>query len=270
MTITRGSILVGAALLMAGASGVSAADLYGESIKDAGYVPQAAAGPSWYFRVDGGYASHDGPTLVENGIFDLTRTSYDDTWTVGGGIGTYFSRNVRGDITIDYRFESDIKGTLPDPLADLPGTRTFGLASTVVLANLYYDFDIGSRIKPYVGVGLGFVHHSTKSGIVEDDCGCTGTIESDSNFHVAGALMAGFSARLFGRTEVAGSTKDGPVYVENARNLYLDVGYRFLYLGETATGPVVADVNGTPVSRDPEVEDLHAHEFRVGLRYDFR
>jgi len=69
----------------------------------------------------------------------------------------------------------------------------------------------------------------------------------------------------------AGGIKDGPVAVSAGRNLYLDVGYRFLYLGETATGEVTMnDATGTQVSRDPTVEDIHAHEVRVGLRYDLR
>ena len=68
-----------------------------------------------------------------------------------------------------------------------------------------------------------------------------------------------------------GGIKDGPVAVDSGRGLYLDVGYRFLYLGETATGPVsLTNTSGTIVSRDPTVEDIHAHEFRVGLRYDLR
>ena len=84
--------------------------------------------------------------------------------------------------------------------------------------------------------------------------------------------MAGFSAKLRGGESVQeGSFKDAPVQGSSGRNLYLDVGYRFLYLGETATGPVtLINTAGTLVSRDPTVEEIHAHEFRVGLRYDLR
>ena len=59
--------------------------------------------------------------------------------------------------------------------------------------------------------------------------------------------------------------------------LSFDAGYRFLYLGEAQTGPVNATYTapvagghagaGT-VSQDPLVEDIHAHQFRLGLRYD--
>ena len=172
---------------------------------------------------------------------------------------------------------SDAEGTLADPLATLEGVRRFGLSSTVALANIYYDFDNRSRFTPYVGVGLGFVHHSTKDGAVDSGClgTCTATIEGNSSWHVAAALMAGVSVNLLGHREQAmTSIKDAPVYTTSAgRALLLDVGYRFLYLGETQTGPVTFNCGGPcaqTVSDDPTVESVHAHEIRVGLRYNLR
>jgi opacity protein-like surface antigen len=257
MTSRRGAWLAGTALLLGSIAGAQAADLnYGGSIKDGGYAaPMMAPEPRLYFRVDGGYAFHDDPVMVEAGIYDLTETSIDDTWTIGGGVGMYFSRNVRADITVDHRFSADAQGNLADHAATLEGVRRFGMSSTVALANVYYDFDTRSGFTPYLGVGLGFVRHSTKSGTVEDPCGaCSGIIDGASSTHVAAALMAGFSVALRDR-------------------LALDAGYRFLYLGETATGPVrfTGTAPGDPaVSDDPTVESIHAHEFRVGLRYNVR
>ena len=128
---------------------------------------------------------------------------------------------------------------------------------------------MGGRFSPYLGVGLGFTHNTTSSGTVTDPCGClTGTIAGDSNTHVAGAAMAGFSMKLRGGEQaVQGSFKDGPMTVDTGRGLYLDVGYRFLYLGEAATGPISATFTkpgpggqtGT-VSQEPEVDDIHAHD----------
>lgn len=252
MTTIRGTLLLSAALVLGSVAGTEAADInYGGSIKDGGYAaPMVAPAPRFYFRVDGGYAFHDDPTMVEDGIYDLTETSIDNTWTIGGGVGTYFSRNVRADITVDHRFDADAQGNLANHAATLAGVRHFGMSSTVGLANVYYDFASSSRFTPYVGVGLGFVRHSVKAGTVVDPCGvCTGTIDADSSTHVAGALMAGFSMALRDR-------------------LSFDAGYRFLYLGETATGAV--RFTGTPdvVAKDPTVESIHAHEFRVGLRYN--
>jgi opacity protein-like surface antigen len=262
MATTR-TLLLGAALVLGSAQGALAADLGnygGGSIKD-GPMMVAPAAPSAavYFRLDGTYSSYDTPIVTENDQFDLINASIDNNWGFGGGIGLYFGRGFRGDLTVDVLRESDVSANLADPLADLPGVRTFGLKSTVALANLYYDFDFGNRFTPYVGVGLGFTRNKTTEGVVTDPCGClTGTIEGDSNTHVAGAAMAGFQVKLRDR-------------------LSFDAGYRFLYLGEAATGPVNATYTapvvgghagaGT-VSQDPKVEDIHAHQFRLGLRYD--
>jgi opacity protein-like surface antigen len=276
MTSTRIATILGAALLLSTPFGVSAADLYGNgggSIKDS-YVPAMSAGPSWYVRIDGGYAAHDEPIMTEDHIYDLVDTDIDNTWTLGGGIGRYFTNSIRGDVTYDHRFEADAQGTNLDTLSTLPGVRSFGLESDVVLFNMYYDFNRMGRFNPYVGVGLGVTSNKTTAGTVSDDCGCTGTIEGASETHVAGAIMAGFTAKLRGGHGVVegGSSKDGPMVVDSGRGLYLDVGYRFLYLGEGATGPITLDTPAGPdyVSEDPTVEDIHAHEIRVGLRYDIR
>ncbi len=264
------TLLLGAALVVGSAAGASAADLghHGGGLKDYGYTPQMAASPSWYLRIDGGYAKHDRPYMVEDGVADLTDTKLGEAWTVGGGVGYYFSKNVRGDLTYDHRFKADASGYrydiaqvaaadchAGDPLAlsqsSCYGTRSFGLKSDVFLANVYYDFNCRCHITPYLGVGLGVVHHKTTAGTVTNAAGVTGDIASASSTHVAAALMGGFSWQMRER-------------------LALDAGYRFLYLGQTATGAVTDRQGGIVIAPDPTVEQIHAHEFRVGLRYDIR
>jgi opacity protein-like surface antigen len=247
-------------------TGAEAADLGHGGMKDYGYSYPAIASPSWYVRIDGGYGVHDAPVMVDGGIHDLTDTSIGGAWTIGGGIGRYFSESVRGDVTVDHRFDADVEGINGQPGQ---GKRTFGLSSTVALANVYYDFGNRSHFTPYIGAGLGFVHHETSKGTaVGANCGQTCVITGDDNWHVAGALMAGFSVQLTGHRGHAmshGSIKD--VVVESNRGLHLDAGYRFLYLGETTGGRVVCP-NDT--CKGPTVENIHAHEFRLGLRYDLR
>ncbi len=268
------SMLLGAVLAIGSVTGATAADLGGSrggSLKDYGYQPNiVASNPSFYLRVDGGFAQHDKPFLIENGTVELTDPNHGSAFTVGGGIGYYYSKNIRFDITYDRRFQSDISGYRFDVAQQNPagnptgdckpaagnqtscyGTRRFGLTSDVVLANAYFDFDCRCHVTPYVGVGLGFAHHQTNPGTVTNVNGVVGDIASASNITVAAALMAGFSLQLRDR-------------------LAFDAGYRFLYLGDAATGDVKDRVAAQVVAPDPTVEAIHAHEFRVGLRYDFR
>ncbi len=253
MTTIRGSALVGAAMLLFSIVSAQAGGMYqGAKGGHGGYHPAVMTNPTWYLRLDGAYASHDDPIVVEEGRFDLIRREYDSTWSFGGGFGRYFTRSVRGDLTYDYRFESDISGTVNNGGSG-DGFRAFGLNSHVLLANVYYDFNRGGRINPYLGVGLGGVYHETEANTLPANCTCTATIGEGSGWHVAGAFMAGVAVKL-------------------AHKFNLDLGYRFLYMGEVETGSVDAPP-GNPVgtiASDISAEDLHAHEFRFGIRYDLR
>lgn len=254
MTSIRGAAVIGAMMVAIAGADAEAADLNGGSAKD-GYIPAptilSSSPSSWYLRVDGAHARHDDPIMVEDHIYDLVDTDISNTWSVGAGVGRYLGNGFRFDVTYDYRLEADAQGTLHNHAATLDGTRAFGLKSHLMLANLYYDFNAGGRFSPYLGVGLGWVRHVTTTGSVVDTCGCTGSIAGDTTDSVAAAIMAGFNIKLRDR-------------------LSLDAGYRFLYLGDAATGPVTGDFGGglVEVSEDPTVENIHAHEFRFGLRYD--
>jgi opacity protein-like surface antigen len=223
-------------------------------------MPGASAPSSLYIRLDGGYRGYDQPNITEDGIYDLADDDIGRGWAIGGGVGRYFSETVRGDITYDRHFEADVSGRLLDGAAALPGTRAFGLESDVVMFNGYYDFNRGGRFSPYVGLGLGVARHKTLEGTVSNDCGCTGVIEEGSETGVAAAVMAGLTTKLASIGHAG-------------RDLYFDVGYRFLYLGGVETGPVTTVDTGSGVqsiSKDPKVEDIHSHEVRFGLRYDIR
>lgn len=256
MTSIRGFVVAGAALLASGMT-ATAADLYGGrgSIKD-DYVPVAYTSgcPSWYFRIDGGYASYDRPNITQMNVDDFLRPNIKDAWSLGGGFGRYLTCNVRADITVDHHFNSDVYGTNGNQFSPAYGQHKFGYENTVTLANIYYDFDTRSRFTPYIGIGLGFVHNQINSGSGTVAAGGPGPgnlirINGNDNWHAAAALMTGFSLALRER-------------------MHLDAGYRFLYLGEAKTGQVL-DTNLNATAGPARVEEIHAHEFRVGLRFDF-
>ena len=253
MVATHRSIIAGAVMLVASAAGASA-DYYG-GMKDAPVPMMQPA--SWYVRGDYSYAWQDAGSL-NAAILPFDSFSVGDGWAVGGGIGHYFGRGVRGDVTYEYRGSTDVHG-------GGALVTDFDLKSSVILANLYYDFRPYERFTPYIGVGLGAAYHSTSGGAITA-CGVCSTYDGGSNWSAAGALMAGFSFRIDRGGHAPVSIKDQPMAAEPGR-LHLDVGYRFLYLGDVHTGGIVGSAVPTP---GPRLDDLTAQEIRVGLRWDIR
>lgn len=270
-------VLLGAAIVVGSAMQAGAADLYGGGLKDQGPVAVAPVKSNWYLRADGSWAAYSVGdfNLYDHGVvnapttFSSTDGDVDNGWGVGGGIGRYFGYNVRGDLTLEYRTSTDVTGTAT-ACCDL-GTKS-SVDGVVGLANLYYDFNRGARIVPYIGAGIGFAHLKSGGGTLGCVTGCGANFgdatyggESRTNFAVAG--MAGVSVKLRGGEPayVEGGMKDTPVVIEGGRALYLDVGYRFLHLGDIDGGKAL-QTNGNAI--DVGWDSLNAHEVRVGLRYD--
>ena len=252
------SILAGTALVLASATGAGAADLYGgKGLKD---MPAAYAQPaSWYVRGDYSYSWMDSGDLAMPS-FTFGTASVDNTSAFGGGIGRYFGRGVRGDVTYEWRGSADVAGRGA-------AVTDFDFKTQLIMANLYYDFRPGERFTPYVGVGLGAARHSTSGGSVTSSCGLTCIYDGEKDWQAAGAFMAGVSLRFDRGHHQPVSIKDEGFAAPAPGRLHLDVGYRFLYLGDVHTGMV----NNVPTPPPgPRLEDVTAHEIRVGLRYDLR
>jgi opacity protein-like surface antigen len=258
-------LLLGAALVLGSALSASAADLGGSLNEAPAMAPMPAPSAGWYLRADGGYNWYQNPSIEMNYGFEAHDTKLDGAWSVGGGIGRYFGNGFRGDITVDHLFNANLNSTFCgcDGTAD---HAQFNFSSTVVLANLYYDFNRGGRFVPYIGAGVGFAHNETGAGSIAGPCGCEdGSINKGSSNSFAAAAMAGLSWRIRGGgTTYVGGMKDEPVAVSSGHALYLDFGYRFLYLGDVNTGDVAWDA--PPI--EPKVNNITAHQIRVGLRYD--
>ncbi len=253
----KSAIFATAAFALMGSVSANAADLNGGSIKDHGYSAPAlqSAARRIYLRGDYSFANQDMGSVYEPPAYTLSDTSISRTHGFGGGVGMYYGSNVRLDFTYDVRNEADFRGSVIDGAATVQGERRFGIKSNVALFNVYYDFDAHARIKPYLGVGLGFSHNKTTAGTIVTGCpiACTAEIDGASQYSAAGAIMAGFTAKLHDR-------------------LSLDLGYRFLYLGDAHTGDIRITTGGPgpTTAPDPIVHDLTAHELRVGMRWDIR
>ena len=227
--------LVSALLVFMAGPSVLAADIYGDyrgSIKDDDGHYDHASDHRWYLRGDIGVGFNPDPSVTDSNKAKFILDDADENWSIGGGVGFYLMRGIRMDFTLDYRMNEDLFSQLDS--GTVPTNQFTGdLDSLVGLVNLYYDLDMGHRITPYVGVGIGFARHS----IDGDD-----TNDSDTSF--AWALMAGADIDL-------------------REQWKLDVGYRYLDMGDGS----FAD-RKTP-GRNFEIDDLESHEIRVGLRYSF-
>jgi opacity protein-like surface antigen len=259
MRMLKRAIVAGAAMICSLSAAHAGGDLRG-SIKD-DYAPVAAS-PTWYLRGDFSYAWQNSDTVS---VYHPTiaSSSISDTWALGGGIGRYFGRGFRGDVTYEWRGNTDINAASTSCCST---TTHFSMRSQVLLANLYYDFRPGERFNPYIGAGIGTSRNETSGGFyTPNGCGCA-PYEGKTQWNLAWALMAGASIRLDrGAQRVGGIKDDGYVSVAEPGRMHLDLGYRYLNLGDAVSGP--NSFNGID---GPKAGGIDAHELRVGLRYDLR
>jgi opacity protein-like surface antigen len=101
----------------------------------------------WYLRgsISAIQAADDAPAV--------TRLRFDGALSLGAGVGYQVMPWLRGDVTADHRFETDLL-TGASALSSMAAPSAF--RSTIVLANAYVDLPFWEAITPYFGGGLGF------------------------------------------------------------------------------------------------------------------
>ena len=144
---------------------------------------------------------------------------------------------------VDWHGDRDIAAGLAAPLG---GIAHSSVQTTTLMFNGYYDIAKFDRITPYVGAGVGLAHNRM------DDVSFTGNtlanvISGDSRWSLAWSLMAGVGVQVSDRAT-------------------LDFGYRYIDMGKAESGTM--DNLGFPNPR-VRIDDLAAHEFKVGIRYSF-
>lgn len=274
--------LVAAALAIAtSGSPVSAADLgnpHGGSIKDDGYaaapVMRGPAGPC-YVRGDLGHSwarvgsasfpvtnsTTDNTTTPATVTYayagdTITDTSLGNSWFGGVGLGCGSgSRGIRGEVMLNQTgsrnftgtpldYNPIIIGTPPTPITDPVHTS---IKSTTLMFNGYKDLGTFGRVTPYLGAGVGVAYNKTGDTYFTGNPALPNTIEGASRMSLAWSLMAGVGYQLSERA-------------------ILDVGYRYMDYGKAESGRIDNTGSVNPALR---INDLAAHEFKVGLRYHF-
>ncbi len=192
----------------------------------------------WYVRGDIGYSKPKIGSVEVPAPQSVTQWELQNSITFGGG-GGYKYQWFRADVTIDYANRGKFKGDT----ATVPSYYTAKLDSFTILANAYLDLGTWSGFTPYIGAGIGTTHlrthEYTNVTIIEPN----ESVSDTTRWNLSYAAMAGLAFRF-------------------TPNMVLDVGYRYLKMGDAVSGPE------PPLYTDRTyLRDLKAHEFRVGLRY---
>jgi opacity protein-like surface antigen len=163
---------------------------------------------------------------------------------IGGAVGyrfldqpAGFVEQVRGELNLSYR-EADI-----DKVTSVAGSRLErgDVGAIALMANVYYDFDVGSPITPYLGGGIGFANID-----IDSDSDADLVVNDDS-------------------TEFAWNVMLGASYAASEA-IDLSLGYRYLSAPDPQFDASSVAVLPTSGKIDAEIS---LHEILFGLRYNF-
>lgn len=200
------------------------------------YAPRDVFPSGWYVRGDlGAYwgllnAAQSSPPFP-----DPTNNSLGKgmTASIGAGIKGDW---LRTDVTIDYRAPMDYQGSVASP-----NDTTARIQATTGLFNGYLDLGTWYHMTPYIGAGAGAAYVRLSDYVSTAAPGTSGDT-SKNQWKFAWAGMAGVAF---------------PV----SHNLMVDVGYRYLGIGNVSTGSDAVNAM--------TFKNVAAHEVRVGLRWSF-
>lgn len=246
MSVIKRTALAG--LLAAAASTATAADRPHPLLPPAPVIEDDTTS-GWYLRGDIGYVIPKRPEadFAAGAITgSLVREGMGDTAVAGIGVGYRFSDSFRTDLTVDHRFAARFRGDSAEPaLAGGSLMDKGAFQSSTLMVNGYVDVGTVGGFTPYLGAGVGVARNrlSDVGRTSVDAAGLIATdrLAGDTDFSVAWALMAG-------------------VGLELSSSLTLDLGYRYISLGDVKTRHYRAGL-GT------DIESIGAHEVRVGVLY---
>lgn len=237
----------------------------------------AEFGSGWYIRGDISFARDTLPKISSD-LNLIPSASTRNAWNVGAGGGYKFNNWFRSDLTLDYLRTRNTIGyggakACPDQYVDaadptqpqilqnqICGVQfANNLQRRVLLANGYFDLGNWYGFTPYVGAGVGASYGTYSGGtsyLNPDGTSYNRTLTDPvtnvttsyfydqavrtKKYQLAYALMAGFA-------------------VDVASHTSLDIGYRYLNLGDSRG---VRAMNGTIFTKA-----MTEQQIRVGIRY---
>lgn len=229
---------LGLAAAMALATATAHAQLYGRV--DVGFSSAQDAGiGDKNFAADGFICADPGC----NSGMELDNVG--ESGVLSAGVGWRFNRNFRADLTIGYR-----GGYALHDSDRFPSNFKADITSTSVMLGAYWDF-ARSGATPYFGAAVGWAQNEI------DDIVNTGGALGTAAIFLPGGTWSGRAWSL-----MAG------VGIPLGGNVTLDLGYRFIDLGEieSDSGPISCTFPCSSTYSGLSGK-LRAHEFMLGLRF---
>jgi opacity protein-like surface antigen len=227
----------------------------------------------WYLRGDIGFSNQrvnniamaDGRNAQLLSLQETT--AFDTAGVFGVGVGYQFNNWLRGDITGQYRGNSNFKGT--DVLTFPAGGGVIGngidnysasKSEWLILANGYVDLGTWWCITPFVGAGVGMsrvtISNYTDNGLT-----------NQSGFPpVPGTYPSGATAPQASKWNFAWALHTGLAYKVNP-GLTLELGYSYVDLGQGTTGPVT-DYTGFTRGVPMQFKNITSQDLMFGVRWN--
>lgn len=188
----------------------------------------AAEGNNYYVALTGEYvASANGSGHIAiNGASIPGSVNYDNGWGGLASVGYYITPSIRAELEGGYR---DIKQKnvsftyLGTAYTTISNEKNKAYSA---MGNTYYDFQTGSNITPYIGVGMGWAHQQDNGGA--DAFAYQGMLGVNYKILNDSSIFAGY--RYLGTSDFSKSgTISGISYTEKVRlkASSIDVGYRY-------------------------------------------
>lgn len=171
---------------------------------------------------------------------------FDTGYNVGAAVGYAGPRGLRGDIEVRYRHNDLDRFTITEDagfgvangLGDLDGLELASdgeVTALAAMANLYYDFDFGFPVTPFVGGGIGFANVDVKANILgeqfidDDDTVFAYQGTAGLTYDINGSFMLSLAYQYFRTGDVELTNTDGePGEAEyESHNVYLGLRYAF-------------------------------------------
>jgi opacity protein-like surface antigen len=225
----------------------------------------------WYLRGDIGFSNqHVKNIAMADGrnaqLLSLQETTAFDTAGIFGlGVGYQFNNWLRGDITGQYRGNSNFKGTdlVTFPAGGGPignGINNYGASKSewLIMANGYVDLGTWWCVTPFIGAGLGMsrvtIANFTDTGSVNNNGAGFGTFPSFA------------SAPSASKWNFAWALHTGLAYKVNP-GLTFELGYSYVDLGQGTTG-AVSDYTGFTRGVPMQFKDITSHDLKLGVRWN--